>query len=53
MEQITMENHQFKKVGQRNTETMVIQSNPKAKDKMGVVSPYIPIIILNVNGFNS
>lgn len=41
MEQITVENHQFTEVEQKDIETMVIQSNPKAKGKMGEVLTYL------------
>ena len=32
---------------------MEIQNNQKANDKMAVVSPYISIIMLKINGLNS
>ena len=37
---------------QREEETMAMK-NQRAKDKMAVVSPYISIITLNINGLNS
>lgn len=33
--------------------TVVIQNNEKTKDTMAVVSPYISVITLSVNGLNS
>ena len=49
-----MENYQFTKEGRNKgkKETMDIQSNLKAINKMALVSPYISIITINVNGLN-
>lgn len=41
--------HQLQKVGiNREKETMEIQSNKKAIDKMAVISPFIPVVTLNI-----
>lgn len=46
--------HQLQKVGiNREKEIMEIQNNQKAIDKMTVISPFISILILNVNELNS
>lgn len=51
-----MKNHNFAKVGRNRggkTKAMEIQNYQKTNNKMAVVSPYISIIILNKNEFNS
>lgn len=53
MDENIIENHQTKIANRNKGEKMKIQSNQKTKDKMEVVIPHIPIIILNVNRLNS
>ena len=47
----TMENHQFAKEGSKR-ERKELQNSQKIINKIALVSPYLPIITLNVNGLN-
>lgn len=47
-----MEKYQFTRVGRKRKNTLEIH-NKKANNKMAVVSPYISIITLSINGLNS
>ena len=52
-EHTTTKNHQFTNVAETEKETIEMQNNQKEINKMVLVSPYIPTITLNVDGFHS